>query len=266
MDNAQKTDNFKENYFINSLARGMQVLSAFTQERSKLSVTELSGITELPQSTIFRLVYTLEHLGYLVRDKNSRRYQQGTSMLSIGLSVRENLNIRTIALPYVEALSQHVNESAKIAILQASEIMMVIVIEAPNKLSLRTPIGHRSPAYCTALGKTLLAFQPDDTRAALLDQIEFTAHTENTITTKQALEADLQETRAQGYARIEEEFVLGMNSLAAPIFDDSGHVGAAVNLSGLLTTHMNAEIEAPLIEAVLECAAQISTALGYRDN
>jgi IclR family pca regulon transcriptional regulator len=262
----QDQKDLKENYFINSLARGMQVLSVFTPDRPNLSVTEISNITEMPQSTIFRLVYTLEHLGYLVRDDATRRYEQSVAMLSIGLAVRENLNIRTIAQPFVQALSEATNESAKIAILQGTEIMLVIVVEAANKLTLRTPIGHRSPAYCTALGKVLLAYQPKAVRDEIADSIEFVAHTDRTIRNKAELITALDSIQTQGYTHMEEEFVLGMNSIAAPIFDDAGQAVAAVNVSALLTAHMVPEKETQLIEAVVDCAAQISTALGYQNS
>ncbi len=128
----ENSENVKKDYFIQSLARGMKVLSAFTPSRSSLTVSEIADLTGLPQSTIFRLVYTLEHLGYLVRDEATRKYQQSVRMLSIGLAVRENLNIRSIASPFVKELSHQTGESAKLAILEGVEIMFAVVIEAPG--------------------------------------------------------------------------------------------------------------------------------------
>ncbi len=128
----------------------------------------------------------------------------------------------------------------------------------------RTLVGHRSPVHCTALGKAFLAFQPREKQDELIDDIQFTAYTDQTISNKDIFKAVLDRARALGYARNDEEYVVGMSSIAAPIFDDTGQMVAAVNLSGLLTAHLIDGNDARLIQAVIDCARQISLALGFR--
>ncbi len=151
----------------------------------------------------------------------------------------------------------------KLGVLDGVDIVTVGVVEILDKLSYRTPIGHRSPAYSTALGKAMLAFQPLDRWDRLISMIDFVRHTENTITDPNQFREALLQIRRQGYARQDGELILGLGSIAAPIFDHGGEVTAAVNISGLSTEILHEAKADTLISELLICARDISGKLGY---
>lgn len=256
-------EDIKENYIVSSLVRGLKILSTFTVKQPSLKVSEIAELANLDQATVFRFVYTLERLGYLVREEDTKRYHQGVRMLTLCLPARESITVRDVALPYMNELSKFTNETVKLGILDNIDVVMVAVVEIPDKLVYRTPIGHRSPVHCTALGKVLLAFQPMETWDTMISQIDFSPRTEKTIVDPQKFRECLLETRNQGYALQDGEQILGLSSLAAPIFDSSGKIVAGLNVSGLSIHFLEQGKPDFLIDELIKCATNISTKLGY---
>lgn len=257
------TEDLKENYIVSSLVRGLKILSTFTVKQPALKVSEIAEQANLDQATVFRFVYTLERLGYLTREEDTKRYHQSVRMLTLCLPARESITVREVALPCMAEFSKLTNETVKLGILDGLEVVMVAVVEILDKLVYRTPIGHRSSVHCTALGKVLLAFQPIETWDALISQIEFTPRTENTIIDPQKYRECLLETRKQGYAIQDGEQILGLSSLAAPIYDSSGNVIAGINVSGLSIQILKQGKPDLLIDELVKCAMNISEKLGY---
>lgn len=252
----------KEQYFNNSLARGLKILSAFSAERPSLTVSEIAAAIALPQSTVYRLVTTLEQLGYLVRDEDTKRYRHSARMLTLGLTALDSLDLRRLALPFMRALSERSNETVKLAILDGVEIVFLASVVAREKMSMPTPAGHRLPAYCTALGKALLAFQPLDLWDGLLRRIEFKRRTAKTITDPARFKAELLRTRKRGYALGNEELISGESSIAAPVLDRHGVAVAAINVSTLRYDLKQHSRTKQLIQATTAGAQQISRELG----
>ncbi len=261
-----KTKAIKENYFTNTLSRGLQVLAAFTPQHPSLNISEITEITGLPQSTTFRLVYTLENLGYLIRDRETRKYRHSSRMLAIGISALESLDIREVALPYMQALSKSVNETVKLGILDGVEVVILASVVIPDKLSIPTPIGHRWPVYCSSLGKALLAYQPPDKRDSAIAAIEFKPRTARTIIDPVEFKNHLLMTQARGYSVVEEELIDGMGSIAAPIFDRNGDAVAAIDISTLRFGPDIHHDQERLIRELIRCANQISKSLGYNER
>ncbi len=257
------TEDIKENYIVSSLVRGLKILSTFTVKRPALKVSEISELANLDQATVFRFVYTLERLGYLVRDEDTKRYHQGVRMLTLSLPAREGIAVRELALPAMFELSKLTNETVKLGILDGVEVVTVAVAEILEKLIYRTPIGHRSPTYCTALGKVLLAFQPIETWDTLISHIDFIPKTDKTIVDPQQFREKLMEIRKQGYAIQDGELLLGLSSIAAPIFDHGGRVTAAINISGLSMLIFEAGKPDFLIDELRKSAMIVSVKLGY---
>jgi DNA-binding IclR family transcriptional regulator len=141
--------------------------------------------------------------------------------------------------------------------------VMIGVVEILNKMSYKTPIGHRMPAYCTALGKAMLAFQPLDRWDHLISMIEFVPRTKNTITDPDEFRATLLQVRERGYALQNGEFVEGLGSVAAPIFEHGGEVATAVNISGLSTLILDEKKVDGMVSGIIDCARAISAKLGY---
>jgi IclR family pca regulon transcriptional regulator len=256
-------DDLKENYIVSSLVRGLKILSTFTVKTPSLKVSEIAEMTGLDQATVFRFVYTLEYLGYLVRDEETKRYRQSVRMLSLSLPAREGIAVREVALPVMFELSEKISETVKLAVLDGVEIVMVALAEVMDKLVYRTPIGHRSASYCTAQGKALLAYQPIEDWDRLISMIDFVPRTENTIVDPQKFRQELLKVRQQGYAIQDGEMLLGLGSLAAPVFDHAGKVVAAINISGLSIQILHEEKVGNIIEELVNSARTISIKLGY---
>jgi IclR family pca regulon transcriptional regulator len=260
---AYASEDVKENYIVSSLVRGLKILSAFTVNRPALKVSEIAEMTGLDQATVFRFIYTLEHLGYLVRDEDTKRYHQSLRMLTLSLPARSGMPVRELAWPIMFELSKKINESVTLAVLDGVDVVIVTTIQVLEKLSYNTLIGQRMPAHCTALGKALIAFQPLDRWDRLIPQLEFVPRTPNTITKSDEFRECLLQIRQNGYAREDSEFINGLGSLAAPIFDHNGEVTAAVNISGLSLEVLDENRADSLISGLLDCARTISTKLGY---
>ncbi len=260
MDNG---NDLKENYIVSSLVRGLKILSTFTVKKPALKVSEIAEMTSLDQATVFRFVYTLEKLGYLVRDEETKRYHQGVKMLTISLPAREGIPLRELALPVMYELSKAVNETVTLNILDGVEIVTIAISEVLERVYYRSRLGQRMPVYCTSQGKVLLAYQPIDKWDQLIAKIDFAPQTERTIVDPGQLRDELFKTCQQGYAVEDSELILGLSSIAAPVFDHHGQVAAAVNLSGLSMQLLHADKAEFYIGELVKCARDISAKLGY---
>lgn len=256
-------ENVNENYIVSSLVKGLRILSVFTVEQPALKVSEIADITGFDQATVFRFVYTLEKLGYLIRDQDTKRYRQSVKMLTIGLPARTGITVRHVALPVMSELSKRINETVKLAILDGVDIVIMGVVEVMDKLVYPTPIGYRVPAYCTALGKVLLAYQPLESWDRMISSIEFTPRTTQTIADPKAFREELVKICQQGFSIQDEELVVGFGSVAAPIFNEDGAISGAINISGLSQLILTEEKRGGYINDLQESARAISAKLGY---
>jgi IclR family pca regulon transcriptional regulator len=258
-----ETTDVKENYIVSSLVRGLKILSTFTVRKPALKVSEIAEMTGFDQATVYRFVYTLEKLGYLVREDETKRYHQSIKMLTISLPAREGIPVREIALPIMDDLSNLVNETVTLDILDGVDVVTIAVAEIVNKVFYRSRLGQHSPSYCTSRGKVLLAYQPIETWERLIDKIEFVAHTDRTIVDLGLFREELMRTRQQGYAIEDGELIVGLSSIAAPVFDHHGFVAAAINLSGLSMQILHTEKTEYYIGELLKSARAISVKMGY---
>jgi IclR family transcriptional regulator, KDG regulon repressor len=253
----------KENYIVSSLVKGLQILSTFTVKRPLLKASDIAEITGFDQATVFRFLYTLEKLGYLVRDEDTKRYKQGVRMLTLSLPARIGIAVREVAIPTMYELSKLLNEVVILSVLDGIEVVTVAIIDIPEKVVFTTPIGHRSPAYCTAAGKTLLASQPIDTWDRLIARIEFTPFTNRTIVDPGLFREELLKTKQQGYGIQDSELISSIGSIAAPIFNFHRDVVGAINIRGLSTQILHVEKTPFFINEVVSSARRISTELGH---
>ena len=143
-------------YYIEALGRGLRILEAFSEQSPSLSLTEIASTVGLDKSTVFRSVYTLESLGYLERDPETKRYRPGLKVLRLGFAVLNNLEMAQIAQPYLKALSGKCGETTNMTIRDGKEIVYVVRNKTQQVVSVNLQLGSRLPVYCTALGKTQL--------------------------------------------------------------------------------------------------------------
>lgn len=249
-------------YFLETVHRGLRILEVFSEERPSLSLVEIAAAVDLDKSTAFRFVYTLQELGYLERDPESKRYRPGLKVLRLGFTVLNSLDSAQIARPYLKSLSDQTGTAANMALRDAAEIVYVLRVSPLQILNVNLRVGSRLPVHCSSMGKAQLLDFSCDELDALVGSGPYQAYTPHTITRRDALCADLAQARERGYAVSDEEMLLGIRSLAAPIRDTAGEIVAAINISVANAGLSRQEMEARYAALVVETATRISSALG----
>jgi IclR family pca regulon transcriptional regulator len=253
--------------YSQSLERGLAILSAFKPARPLLGISELARSLELNRSTAHRYVGTLTALGYLQQDRVSRKYRLGPRVLDLGFSAINSMTLPELARPHLQHLSDETGHTANMAILDGVEIVYVERVRGgQSEIDLNLHVGSRLPAYCTSMGKVLLAYLAPEARAEALDVMELVRRGPNTVTERGALCAELDRVRDAGLAVNDEELAAGLRSIAVPVRARSGEVEAAINLAVHRTTVSMSDLIARLAPALERTAAEISARAGYRDE
>jgi IclR family pca regulon transcriptional regulator len=214
--------------FVESLARGLTVLTAFGAGRAELTLTDVARATGLPRATARRALITYEHLG-LVRHCGTRGFALTPRVLSLGFPPLSRTTLARIATPHLAELADRVHESASLAVLTPTgeEIQYTARAATSRVMSVNVTVGTRLPAYATSLGRVLLADLPPARRQLG----ELLPLTPRTTTDPATLAAELESVRERGYALIDEELEEGLRSIAVPVRDRAGRVVAAANVA-----------------------------------
>jgi IclR family transcriptional regulator, pca regulon regulatory protein len=254
--------------YSQSLERGLAILASFRSERPLLGVSELGRDVGLSRSTTHRYVATLVALGYLQQDSASRKYRLGPRVLDLGFSAINSMELREVAGPHLRELSDATGYTANMAILDDLDIVYVDRCRSAQprqrEIDLNLHVGARLPAYCTSLGKVLLAQLPEEDQAARVERIDFQRRGPNTITSRTALATELLRVRRQGYAVNNEELAYGLRSIAAPVLQHDGSAAGAINLavhSSMISSETLGDRFGPIL---VRTAADISARLGFR--
>jgi IclR family pca regulon transcriptional regulator len=253
-------------YTLETLMRGLNILSLYTRETPALTLTEITRATKLNKTTVYRILSTLENAGYLVRDADTKRYRPGLKVLQLGFASISSLEVRQVARRYLKTLSQQVGETVSLSVLDGTDIIYVDRVRNQRIVGVVLGLGSRLPAHCASMGKAMLAHLPSHELSQYLDQVSLQSCTAKSLVDRQALEAELAVVRSQGYATNDEELEMGLRAVAAPIWDNSNHVVAAVNITGSTSSISQERLVGDLAEAVRHTAAQISQALGYMEG
>ena len=251
-------------YFIEALGRGLQVLEAFSEEDHSLTLTEISDAVALNKSTTFRFVYTLENLGYLERDPETKRYRPGLKVLRLGFVALNSLELAQIARPFLKALSKRCGETTNMTVRDGDQIVYVARNKTQQVISVNLQLGSRLPVHCTSMGKALLVDFSREELRQLLGEGPYPVMGPNTITTLNGLAAELEQVRRRGYAINDEELTAGLRSVAAPVRARQSQVVAAINISIPSARASRQEMEQSLAAMALETASEISLALGAK--
>jgi len=177
-----------------------------------------------------------------------------------------NLDIRRVAFPYLDKASKEVGETVNLAILDGMEIVYVERIKTQQILNINLQIGSRLPAYCTSMGKAMLAFLPEERLEEFLKKMDLTTHTPYTITLREDLRKELRKVKAHGFATNNEELSIGLRSVAAPVRNYTGEVIAAVNIAVPSIRVSQRRLKTILAKKVMKTANQISSTLGYKES
>ncbi|MET8407368.1 IclR family transcriptional regulator C-terminal domain-containing protein [Streptomyces sp. NPDC005195] len=225
--------------FVESLARGLTVITAFGEGRSELTLTEVAQATGLARATARRALITLEHLGYVTA--HAHAFRLTPRVLGLGFPPLSRTSLAEIAAPHLTGLSERLRESVSLAVLTGDEIQYTARVTTSRILSAHITVGTRLPAYATSLGRVMLADLPDPPLS------ELRPLTPRTITDPGRLKAVLDRVRDEGYALVDEELEQGLRSIAVPVRERGGRVVAAVNVA----MHSSRRTPAQCVDEVL---------------
>jgi IclR family transcriptional regulator, pca regulon regulatory protein len=215
--------------FIEALARGLEVIAAFTPNRPAMSLTEVATATGLARPTARRILLTLQELGYVRADGPG--FALTPRVLDLGVAYVRSMGLWDVARPHMERLSQRTNESCSVAQLDGSDIVYVARVAVPKIVALAVQIGTRFPALQTSLGKVLLAALPPERVDEVLAEPTRSGLVPRWQPDRAERDAELREVRARGWALTDEQLALGIRSVAAPLRDGGGRVVAALNVN-----------------------------------
>lgn len=219
----------------------------------------MARATGLTRASARRFLLTLEKLGYVRAVEG--RFSLTPQVLELGHAYLSSLTLPDIAGPHLARLVDRVHESSSVSILDGSDVVYVARVQARRIMSVTISVGTRFPAHQTSMGRVLLAGLPAPARRAVLAGASFAPRTPRTVVTRAALEAELDQVAAQGYALVDQELELGLRSIAVPIQDPESGVVAAVNLSLPASTLTPAEMRRRLLGPLRDTAAAISADL-----
>jgi len=215
--------------FMTSLARGLVVIQAFSERDRRQTISQLSLKTGLSRAAVRRCVYTLVKLGFAGTD-DTRHFYLRPRVLTLGHAYISSMPLASAAQPVLEHLSHLLHESSSIATLDGLEIIYVARASATRIMSIDLGVGSRLPAFCTSMGRVLLANLPPEELESCLARIEYTPHTDRTVSNAEKLRQVLRSVQRNGYAIVDQELELGLRSMAVPIRNPMGKVVAALNV------------------------------------
>lgn len=242
--------------YVQSFARGLDVIRSFSDAAPRQTLSEVAQRAGLTRAGARRILLTLQTLGYVHAE--GKLYALTPRILDLGFAYLSSMPIWNVAEPQMEALVEQVMESCSAAVLEGTDI--VYVLRVPTRKIMRNSlgIGSRLPAYCTSMGRMLLAGLADDEVLARLGPAPLQARTRHTLTDPAAVLARIQQARKQGWCLVNQELEEGLVSIAAPIVDRRGRTLAAINISGQANRTSPRQMQESMLEPLLKTAREIS--------
>ena len=244
---------------VPALENALSVLELLAHSKAGLSLSELTRRLEIPKSSAHCLLVTLERRGYLHKNERNR-YLFGLKFFSMANTALRGLELREKAAPFLRSLMARTRLTVHLAMLEQHEAVLVEKVEPAGVFKLATWLGKRMDLHCTALGKALMAYMPEEELEAMVHERGLPRHNENTICSLRRLKENLAKARKQGYVIDDEEDEIGTRCIGAPVFGAGEAVAAAVSVSGT-TAEITNENLVFVAERLMECAASISALL-----
>ena len=245
--------------YVNSLARGLEVLRTFNRTGRKMTLSQVASETGNTRAGARRILLTLIHEGYAVAD--GKLFDLTPQVLELGHSVLSSKGVWEIAKPFIDNLSTETQESVSAAILDKFDVVYVSGAQYHRVISVGISVGARFPAHCTANGRVLLAAQPDEQWSDMLSRIKLTKMTNKTVVDKKEFGKILKRVRDQGWSFVNQELEIGLMSIAAPVKTSSGTLVGAINI-GVPTLRISPEkMVSDILPKLLKTATDISRAL-----
>jgi IclR family transcriptional regulator, pca regulon regulatory protein len=258
--------------FVVSLARGLQIIKAFGQAPSEpeqipnlrpsdaLTVSEVAEKTGLARAVVRRFLYTLVELGYVITD--GKYFRLTARILDLGYAYLSSFPLPKIAERFLEQVTQETKESSSASVLEGFDIVYVARVQTRRIMSISLSVGSRLPAFCTSMGRVLLAQLSEQMLERYLQSATFSKFTERTVCNPDELRKEIRSVSKQGYALVDQELELGLRSLAVPVFAGRSRTVAAVNVSTQAARTSKAAMLQNFLPVLRQAAADISSCLG----
>lgn len=258
------TRKVRPTYRVQVLERAVDILQVLSEDSRELAAGEVAERLSLHKSTIHRLLTVLDHHRLIRRNADTGRYALGLRLFEFGTRAVRGLQLREQAQPYLDQLARETGETAHICVFDNGEMVSVAYAEGPRSLRMPATVGRRTPAYCSAVGKAVLAFLPESALdAAIAGPLR--PRTEKTLVTREALLADLRRVRLRGYSVDNEEIEKGLRCVGAAVWNYSGDIAAAVSVAGPAFRITRRRVPA-VAGSVMAMAQRLSLELGYRPS
>ncbi len=245
---------------IQSVDRAARILKVLASGPRRLGVSEIADRLGLTRPTVHGLLQTLQSHGFVEQDRDSDKYQLGAGLLQLGNSYLDLNELRSRSLVHAERLAARADAAVRVGVMHGASVVIVHHVFRPDTTLQILEVGAELPLHASALGKAMLAFQPEGALADLL--IDPPPRLTSRTLSPAALRDELAEVRERGYARERDEAILGESSVAAPIFDHSGHAVGAIGVVGDTERIMPRGPAKQLPPAVAEAARGVSRELG----
>jgi IclR family pca regulon transcriptional regulator len=249
----------REAHFVQSLERGLSVITAFGPTTPELSLSDVARATGLTRAAARRFLLTLVDLGYVRQE--GKLFRLTPRVLTLGYAFLSSMSLPGLAGPHLEWLAGEVHESSSMSVLDGRDVVYVARVPTSRIMTVSINVGTRFPAYATSMGHVLLAGLDDDALDEHLAGVELLPLSDHTLTSVTALRARLREVRNQGFALVDQELEYGLRSLAAPVRIRAGKVVAAVNISTQASRVSPEETRRVLLPPLLKAVAEIENDL-----
>jgi IclR family pca regulon transcriptional regulator len=256
---AEEIDALTDPSFMTSLARGLAVLRAFSDSRRALTIAQISQKTGIPRAAVRRCLHTLKQLGYADAEMNN--FSLRPKVLTLGYSYLSSTPLAVSSQPYLNNISRALNESCSLAVLDEGEVLYIARSATSRVMSVALNAGSRLPAYCTSLGRVMLAHLEPDELDAYFARTKLRPMTARTVVSQKRLREILAGVRQAGYAINDEELELGLRSIAVPVRGASGKVLAALNVGAQAARVGIAQMEQEVLPVLRHGALELSVLL-----
>jgi IclR family transcriptional regulator, pca regulon regulatory protein len=247
---------------VQSLERGLSVITAFSAERPSMTLSEVAKVTGLTRAAARRFLLTLQRLGYVTAD--DRTFSLSPRTLELGYAYLSSTPFWELAQPHMESLVDRLHESSSISVLDGAEIVYVSRVPTKRIMTISLSVGSRLPAYPTSMGRVLLAGLDDARLDDYLERVTLVPLTTRTVTNRETLRRHLVEVREQGWALVDQELEEGVRSIAAPLRDTRSKVVGALNVSAHAARTTLDRLRREFLPALLDTAGAINAALERR--
>jgi len=249
----------RESHHVQSLARGLSVITAFGPETPELSLSDVARATGLTRAAARRFLLTLVDLGHVRQD--GKLFRLTPRVLTLGYAYLSSLSLPGIAEPHLERLVREVHESSSMSVLDGQDIVYVARVPTSRIMTVAINVGTRFPAYATSMGRVLLAGLDEPALEEHLAALDLERFTDHTVTSLDDLRARVAEAREHGYALVDQELEHGLRSIAAPVRNRHGKVVAAVNVSSHVSRVTRGKARRELLPPLLRCVQEIEADL-----